>query len=758
MDTTFLKVKMSISMRNLLLPTIFSLAFLASISGQPWSDRVHALLEQMTLEEKVGQMTQVTVDMICQGEPYAVPVPFQVDREKLHKAVSGYGVGSILNVPSNNYPGVEQYQELITQIQLEAAGTRLKIPVLYGLDHIHGVSYIRGGTLFPQPLAQACTWNDELVRRMGVITAYESRAAGVPWSFSPAMDIGRNPEWPRLWESFGEDVLMNTIMGSAMLMGFQGDDPGGKENIAACLKHFTGYGMPLSGKDRTPAWIPERYLREYYLPQYQEAIDRGAITIMVNSGEINGIPTHADKHLLTDILRDEMGFKGLLVSDWQDIHYLYDRHHIAANLKEAVKLAVEAGIDMSMTPVSYDFADLLIELVREGTISESRIDLSVGRILYVKEALGLFEKTSDPLKDFPDFGSQAYQQVSLQAAAESVVLLKNENQRLPLAKTARVLVTGPMANSQSTLNGGWSTNWQGDATNVNLAEYNTILEGIQQVVGADNVSYVQGSDFDQLTDLDAAVSAAKESDYIILCLGEFSYCEDSGNLNELDLPDAQITLAKRMAETGKPVILSLTEGRPRIIRQVVEDMDAVLVAFHPGPQGGNAIARILFGDHNPSGRLALTYPKYSASLVPYDHKYTEDRDIWRSGKSYDPQFEFGHGLSYTTFSYSNLKIRNQEISKYGTLEVSLDIQNTGQREGMEAVGLYVSDLTASITPPVKRLRAFEKINLKPGETKNLTFNIPVQNLAFVGMDNQWVVEPGEFKLQIGNLTGMFVVK
>ncbi|MCB0664701.1 MAG: glycoside hydrolase family 3 protein [Saprospiraceae bacterium] len=412
-------------MRRQLLPLILITIGFSSFS-QPWSDRVQALLDQMTLKEKVGQMTQVTVDMICNGEPYAIPVPFETDPEKVNKAVVEYGVGSILNVPSNNYPGVDAYRNLISEIQDAAGSTRLKIPVLYGLDHIHGVSYIKGGTLFPQPLAQACTWSKELVEQMGKITAYESRAAGVPWSFSPAMDIGRNPEWPRLWESFGEDVLMNKVMGSAMLKGFQGDNPADKDKIAACLKHFTGYGMPLSGKDRTPAWIPERYLREYYLPQYQEAINNGAITIMVNSGEINGIPTHADKHLLTDILRDEMGFKGLLVTDWQDIHYLYDRHHIAGDLKEAVKLAVEAGIDMSMTPVTYDFADLLIELVKEGTISESRIDLSAGRILMVKEALGLFDRTIDPLADFSAFGSDAHQQVSLEAAVESVVLLKNE--------------------------------------------------------------------------------------------------------------------------------------------------------------------------------------------------------------------------------------------------------------------------------------------------------------------------------------------
>ena len=744
--------------RYFLLSIVAPLLFLSLISAQPWSDQVQSLIDQMTLKEKVGQMTQVTIDLICKGQANSMDAPYQIDEEKLKRAVVEYGVGSILNVPRGNYPNAEAWQEIITTIQKTAQETRLKVPVLYGLDHIHGVSYIAGGTLFPQPLALASTWNKDMTKKVAEITAYESRAAGVPWSFSPALDIGRNPEWPRLWESFGEDVHMNAVMGKATVEGFQGEDPAESDKIAACLKHFTGYGMPLSGKDRTPAWIPERYLREYYLPQYQEAINAGALSIMVNSGEINGVPTHADKMLLTDILRGEMGFNGLLVTDWQDIHYLFDRHMIAPTLKEAVRLAIEAGIDMSMTPTTYDFADLLAKLVEEGSISESRIDLSVGRILMVKEALGLFKRTHEPLSNFPKFGSDSHQEVSLQAATESIVLLKNEENILPLSKSAKVLVTGPTANTLRSLNGGWSTNWQGDAVDTHLKDFNTILQGIQYLLGADQVSYVEGASFDKVTSLKEAEKAAKKADYIILCLGELSYCEDSGNLNDLHLPHAQYTLAHKLANIGKPIILVVTEGRPRIIRPVVPVAKAVLGSFYPGPQGGNAIARILFGDANPSGKMAFTYPQYANSITPYDHKYTEDRDVDRSGKSFNPQFEFGHGLSYSTFEYNDLTLNNTTVSAYVGITVSVEVKNTGSREGMEVVQLYVSDLFASITPPVKRLRSFKKINLKPGESKKVEFELPIQELAFVGMDNQWVVEPGEFAIQIGELKEVFRVK
>ncbi|NND31198.1 MAG: beta-glucosidase [Saprospiraceae bacterium] len=740
---------------GLLIPLIF---LTGAISAQPWSERVQDLIKNMSIEEKVGQMTQLTVDMLCEGEPYAITVPFKISEEKLEKAVIQYGVGSILNVPTGTYPGVEAWHQILTTIQDKVQESANKIPVLYGLDHVHGLSYIRGGTLFPQPLGLACSWNTSLAREMAEITAYESRAAGVPWSFSPAMDICRNPVWPRLWESYGEDVYINTVMGKATIEGFQGRDLSNKTSIAACLKHFTGYGLPLSGKDRTPAWIPERYLREYFLPQYQASIDAGALTIMVNSGEINGIPTHADKQLLTDILRHEMHFEGLLVTDWQDIHYLYDRHKIAHSLKDAVRIAIEAGIDMSMTPVSYDFADLLVELVKEGTISESRIDLSVGRILMVKEKLGLFETTHFPVTDYPEFGSERNQEISLQGAVESIVLLKNKNDILPISKDVKVLVTGPTANTQRSLNGGWSTTWQGEGADQYLAEFPTILRGVEDLIGRDLVQYAEGASIDEITDMDLALQKANEVDYIILCLGELSYTEDAGNINDLNLPDAQLELASELAKTGKPMIVILAEGRPRIIRQLAPNSAAILCAFYPGPQGGNALAKLIFGDENPSGKLAITYPQYANSYTPYDHKYTEDRDVMNSGLSFNPQFEFGFGLSYTSFEYSNLQLHNSEVSAVENLQVSVDVKNVGEREGKEVVSLFISDLVASITPPVKRLRAFEKIILKPGESTQVIFELPVQDLAFVGPENRWVIEPGDFELHVGPLRQKFRVK
>ena len=752
----------SISMKKFVLPILRSFLHLFLVIGvvkaQTWSDNVQNLLHQMTIQEKVGQMTQLTSDLLFEGAPYVLTVPYQFDQQKLQKAIVQYGVGSILNIPAQSYPGPEEWQEIVTTIQNKTKQTRLKIPVVYGLDHTHGVSYIKGGTLFPQPLGVACSWNVDLAEEIGVISGYESRAAGVPWSFSPAMDIGRNPEWPRLWESYGEDVLLNTLMGKAMVEGMQGSDPSTKNKIAACLKHFTGYGMPLSGKDRTPAWIPERYLREYFLPQYQASIDAGALSIMVNSGEINGIPTHADKHLLTDILRTEMGFEGVLVSDWADIRYLFERHKIAKDIKEAVKLAIDAGLDMSMTPVTYDFADALVELVKEGAISEERIDLSVGRILTMKEKLGLF-KDMPPLsvEDYPNFGSEEFNAASLEGAIESLVLLKNEEHTLPISKSSRVLVVGPTAESMASLNGGWTVNWQGDQANVALADYNSVLEGIQNIGGEDQVSYVKGAQYDQITSASAAVEAAKEVDYIVLCLGELSYTEDWGNLNELQLPQAQLDLAQLLSESGKPIILVLTEGRPRIIRTIEPLANAIIGAFYPGPNGGDAIAKILYGDANPSGKLAFTYPRYSNALIPYDHKETEDRDVQNSGKSFDPQFSFGFGLSYTTFKYSNLKLDKKIYNESEAITITVDVKNTGERAGKEVVQLYVRDEIASITPPVKRLRAFEKVDLAAGETQTISFQVPVLDLAFVGLENKWVVEPGDFTLQVGGLTKDFRV-
>lgn len=722
-------------------------------------DRVESLLSKMTLEEKVGQMTQVAVDLIMEGEPYNMKLPLKIQPDKLEKVVKKYKVGSILNTPSGVYVGRKQWHEIMQAIQNTAAENRLKIPVLYGIDAIHGANYCEGATLFPQPVAMAASWNLDLAKRIAEITAYEAKSASFHWNFSPAMDIGRNPLWPRMWESFGEDVFLNEKMGLVTVEGYQGNNPAAKDKMAACLKHFTGYGLPQSGKDRTPAYIPERQLREYFLPAYEANFDAGAMTVMVCSGEINGVPVHASKRILTDILRKELGFDGIVVSDWEDVKYLYTRHLVAHDYKEAVKISVEAGIDMCMTAMDLEFADHLLALVREGAISEKRIDESVRRILRLKEQLGLFEKSVFEPNDYPDFGSEKFAAVSLQAAKESLVLLKNEKNTLPLSKNAKVLVCGPTANNLRSLNGGWTFTWQGEKADQIEKKENTILAAIQNALGAANVHYEKGADFFKEENIDAAVKAAGQADAVIICLGETSYTEQMGSFNDLDLPDAQIELAEALSKTGKPLIVVLAEGRPQVIRRIEPQAGAILGAFLPGMKGGDAIASVLFGDFNPCGKLPFTYPKYSNNLTTYDHKFTEEvlkNDLY--GPYWDPQYEFGFGKSYTDFEYSNLKINEKKFSKTDKIEITVDVKNTGKMAGKEVVHLFVRDLVASVTPPVKRLRGFEKIELKPGESKTVKFQIAPSNLAFVGIDNQWVVEPGTFRVMIEKLSAEFDIE
>lgn len=710
----------------------------------PIDKKVDALIAKMTLEEKVGQMTEVTLDVVSKSNAN----PHQLDADKLKEAIMKYHVGSILNVSGFAYDR-EHWHDVISTIQTAADKDRLKIPVIYGIDAIHGVTYTLGSTLFPQEIAMAATFNRDIVHHAGEITAYETRASYIPWNYSPVLDLGKSPLWPRIYETFGEDPYLVKTMGKAIITGYQGNDVGDKYHVAACMKHYLGYSYPLSGKDRTPAWIPDRYMREYFLPPFAEAVKAGAKTIMINSGEINGVPIHASKYMLTDVLRGELHFDGIAVTDWRDIQYLHDRHHIAATQKDAVMIAVNAGVDMSMVPYDYTFFTYLVELTKEGKVPMWRINQAVHRILKVKYELGLFERPVGNPDDYPKFGSDEFRSVSLQAATEAITLLKNTNNVLPLKKNIKVLVTGPTANTMRSLDGGWSYNWQGDMADKLAKGKNTILKAIEQKIGKDNVTYQPGAGFDKLQNIDDAIAAAKNSDVIVLCLGELSYTENVGNIDDLNLPVAQTQLALELAKTGKPIILVLAEGRPRIVTEAESHSAATLMAYFPGNEGGDALANIIFGDANPSGRLSITYPKFPNSLNNYYRKNLENGNPDDS-HGYNPLYEFGYGLSYTTFSYSNLKLSKPDLKDGETLTVTVDVKNTGQLEGKESVLLYTSQMYASISPDYKRLRAYDKIDLKSGETKTVTFKLTPADLAFVNDVSKTVTEAGEFKLQIGD--------
>ena len=720
--------------------------------------KINAMIKQMTLEEKVGQMAQVSIESLGSMQNGN----FVFNQDKFRDAVINYKIGSLLNTPG--LMNAQQWNGIIEQIQNATKETRMKIPVLYGLDDNHGVNYVAGATLFPQEIGQAATWNRKLVFDAGVITAYESRAASVPWTFSPVLDLGTNPQWPRIWEDYGEDPYLSSEMGVQFVKGIQ-DPLGSKEKLAVSVKHYMAYSDPKSGHDRSDAWIPEHYLREYHLPPFRAVVDAGARTVMVNSALINGIPTHINKHMLTDIMKKELGFTGFIVSDWQDIENVYRRDHITKDVKEAIMLAINAGIDMSMIPYDYkEFCTDLIALVTEGKVSISRIDDAVTRILRVKYELKIFETPVTYVKDYPKFGSAAFEKAAYNTAAESITLLKNTNNILPLPKNAKVLVTGPNANSMRTLNGGWTYTWQGEKTDAYAQRYNTILEAIQKKFGSDNVKYETGVAYnmkgkyyeDSVVNIDAAIQAAAGVDYVLLCIGENSYTETPGNLNDLNLSDNQLLLAQAMIKTGKPVIIILNEGRPRIINRIEPGAAGILHLYLPGNFGADALADILTGDVNPSGKLPITYPGHTNSLAGYIHKPSEGNGNPQGGES-DTQFQFGFGLSYTSFEYSNLSIDKKNFSPGETATINVTVKNTGNREGKEVVQLFVSDLIASLTPDVKRLRGFEKVDLKPGESRTVTFKLPLKDLAFVNTDNKRMLEAGDFKILIANQTILFMV-
>ncbi|MFT2010579.1 glycoside hydrolase family 3 N-terminal domain-containing protein [Pontibacter sp. 13R65] len=737
--------------------------------------KVDALLRQMTLEEKVGQMAQITLDVIGKGENrYSSFEPLSLDKAELKKALVDYKIGSVLNTANNRALTPQKWYQVISEIQEVAMkGTRLKIPVIYGVDEIHGATYTAGATMFPQQIGQAASRNRALVRRGAEITAYETRASSIPWTFSPVLDLGSDPRFPRQFESFGEDPYLAAELGVAMIKGYEGEknDIGQPEHVASNMKHFLGYQVPTSGKDRTPTYLSEEALREYHLPSFKAAVAAGSHTLMVNSGIINGVPVHANHDLLTKLLKEELGFKGLVVTDWADIENLHRRDRIATSDKEAIMLAINAGVDMSMIPYQYEpFCQGLVELVKEGKVKQERVDDAVRRILRVKFALNLFEKPTTNPKDYPKFGSKEFEEAAYQMAAESVTLLKNEQQTLPLQKNSKVFVTGPNANNMRTLNGAWTYSWQGDKVDEFAEKYNTILEAVQQKIGAGNVTYVPGVSYKQggkyyeeaADQLDEAVAAARNADVILLCFGENTSTEKPGDLNDLYLSELQTELARKMAATGKPVVLVLSEGRPRIISKIEQQMRAIVQLYQPGNFGGNAAADVLFGDVNPSGKLPYTYPRYPNATISYIHKSSEEQTkaegVYNYEADFNPQFPFGHGLSYTTFRYSNLQMNKQQLRKNEQLTVTVEVSNTGKVAGKETVHLYTSDLYASdITPDVKRLRRFEKIDLQPGQSQTLTFTLTPDDLAYTNRHGKKVVEAGEFEIRIGELVKKFTL-
>jgi beta-glucosidase len=718
--------------------------------------RVEALLKQMTLEEKVGQMTQVTSAVVANGG--WSNQDGTLDPVNLKKAIADYKVGSILNTP--HAFSVETWNKIITQIQDEAKKTRLKIPIIYGLDGIHGQTYTLESTLFPQNIGMAATRNVELVKAAAKVTAKELRASGVRWNFAPVLDCGRQPLWSRFPETYGEDVFIGKTMGVAAIKTYQEDGLRNPTAVASCLKHYLGYSASRTGKDRTPIYLPEIELREYYLPQFREAVKAGASSVMVNSTEINGEPVHASKYLLTDVLRKELGFQGVIVSDWEDVKRLYTVHKVASSPREAVAMAVNAGLDMSMVPSDFSFYDLLVEAVKKGEVPVSRIDDAARRILMLKMKLGLFENPYPEPAAIANFGKPEYQTLALDAAHEAMTLLKNSNNILPLAKTSKVLVAGPSAQSISALNGCWSYTWQGRDESWYPADSKTILQTIAGKVGAANVITTTGKGFDNKLNYDAAAltAAAGNADVIILCLGEDAYAETPGNIVDLALDENQVVLAKAATATGKPVILVLTEGRPRLITNIEPSMKGILMAYWSGKKSAEAIADVLFGDYNPDGKLPFSYPRSMGEMVLYDRKPSEDlRDgggpVVNNG--YNPLFTFGTGLSYTAFEYGDIKLSSANLKGNEKLTVSITVKNTGSRDGRHTIELYSHDLYASITPNMQRLRGFKKISLKAGETQTVSFTIDKNDLAFVNAKLKTVTEPGDFELMIGNKKATF---
>ena len=721
-------------------------------------------LKKMTIEEKIGQMCEITIDVVTDFEA-SQKDGFTLDKAKLDTVIGKYKVGSLLNVPLSIAQPKEKWAEAIRQIQ-ELSMKEIGIPCIYGVDQIHGTTYTLDGTLFPQGVNMGATFNRDLVKREAEISAYETKAGCIPWTYAPVVDLGRDPRWSRMWENYGEDCYVNAEMGKASVIGFQGEDPNhiGKYNVAACMKHYMGYGVPVSGKDRTPSSISRSDMREKHFAPYLAAVRQGALSVMVNSGVDNGMPFHANRECLTQWLKEDLNWDGLVVTDWADINNLCTRDHIAATKKEAIKIAINAGIDMSMVPYEVSFCDYLKELVEEGEVPMSRIDDAVARVLRLKYRLGLFDKPYWSTGDYPEFGSKEFADVALQAAEESEVLLKNEGGILPLAKGTKILLAGPNANSMRCLNGGWSYSWQGHRADECAQAYNTIYEALCNKFGKENILYEPGVTYapykndnwweENVPEIEKSVAAAQNADVIIACIGENSYCETPGNLTDLNLSMNQQNLVKALAATGKPVILILNEGRPRLIKNIEPLAKAVINVMLPSNYGGDALANLLAGDANFSGKMPYTYPKHINALATYDYKPCEN--IGQMGGNYnydsvmDIQWPFGFGLSYTTYKYSNLKVDKAQFTADDELTFTVDVTNTGSVAGKESVLLYSKDLVASSTPDNIRLRNFEKVSLNPGETKTVTMKLKGSDLAFVNYYGQWTLEKGDFKVKCGD--------
>lgn len=721
-------------------------------------EKVEQVLARMTLEEKIGQMTQLSIDVLGKFEND----DFVLDDAKLQEAIGQYKVGSILNSPGPVAQNCAKWQEIIGKIQTLSM-KEIGIPCIYGLDQTHGTTYTLGGTLFPQNINLAASFNPQLAYEAARITAYETRAGSCPWTFSPTVDMARDPRWSRVWENFGEDCLVNAVMGSEAIRGYQGEDPNHipANRIATSVKHYMGYSSARTGKDRTPAYIPESELREKCFAPFKACVEAGALTVMVNSGSVNGVPVHANAELLTKWLKEDLNWDGMLITDWADINNLYTREYVAANKKEAIKMAINAGIDMAMEPYALDFCTLLKELVEEKQVPMSRVDDAVRRILRLKVRLGLFEQPMTATENYPDFASDEHARKAIEAAEESEILLKNKDQILPLRKGLKLLVTGPNAHSMRCLNGGWSYSWQGHLADRFAGDYHTIYEAVCNKFGASNVCLEQGVTYvaegayteENTPEIEKAVAAAKGVDVIIACIGENSYCETPGNLSELALSINQRNLVKALAATGKPIVLVLNEGRPRIIHDIEPLAKGIIHVLLPGNYGADALANILAGDANPSAKMPYTYPRHEAELTTYDYRVSEEMDKMEGAYDYDAvisvQWPFGYGLSYTTFEYNNLRCNLDSFKVTDSLSFTVDVTNTGSRAGKEVVMLFSRDMVASLTPENRRLRAFTKIDLKPGETKTVTLTIPASDLAFVGADGKWILEEGDFRMQVG---------